>query len=54
MMSFGFGKRKRVVIVEALIEVDIKEVSGVDMDVSKDEDMEEVREDPPLVLIVLR
>jgi hypothetical protein len=40
--------------MEALREVDIKEVPGVDMDEVEDEDMEEVEEDPPLVLTVVR
>jgi hypothetical protein len=37
-----------------LREVDIKEVPGVDMDDGQeDEDMEEVEEDPPLVLTMV-
>jgi hypothetical protein len=32
-MSFRFMKRRRVVTMEVLREVDIKEVQGVDMDV---------------------
>jgi hypothetical protein len=54
MMSFGFRKRRRVVIVEALKKVDIKEVPRVDMDKVMDEVMEEVEEDPPLFLTVVR
>ena len=38
MMSFGFKKRRRTVIVEALKKVDIKEVPRVDMDKVMDKD----------------
>jgi hypothetical protein len=41
-MSFGFRKSRRVVTMEELREVDIKDFPGVDMDEDKDEDMEEV------------
>jgi hypothetical protein len=54
MMYFLFMKRRRVVTMEVLTEVDIKEVPKVDMNKAKDEDMEEVEEYPPLVLNVVR
>jgi hypothetical protein len=53
-MSFRSRKRKKVVTVEALREVDTKEVLGVEMDANEDEDMEDVEDYHPLVLIVVR
>jgi len=53
-MYFGFRMNKRVMTMVVLIELDIKEVPKVDMDIVGDEDIEEVEVDPQLVLTVVR
>jgi hypothetical protein len=53
-MLSRFRRRRRVVTAMTMREVDINEVIGGDIDTTKDEDMKEVEEDPPLVLNMVR